>query len=158
MRKFYPFAGRIVLIEKKKAKFPHSPIHHYTSIYGALFFSVSPVRCTCIIKYGAVRKFFQEKCQLGETARLALNYQCLNHKKCVSDDEENCFWDLKGGRLKIGEESNWKDISQICGNSSYFTCIIKHHMTSKVKVWSAKVGVNPEKYLKIMLYKNKVTA
>ena len=40
------------------AKFPHSPIHHYTSIYGALLFSVSPVRCTCIIKYGAVRKFF----------------------------------------------------------------------------------------------------
>ena len=41
------------------AKFPHSPIHHYTSIYGALLFSVSPVRCTCIIKYGAVRKFFR---------------------------------------------------------------------------------------------------
>ena len=41
------------------AKFPHSPIHHYASIYGALLFSVSPVRCTCIIKYGAVRKFFQ---------------------------------------------------------------------------------------------------
>ena len=40
------------------AKFPHSPIHHYTSIYGALLFSVSPVRCACIIKYGAVRKFF----------------------------------------------------------------------------------------------------
>ena len=40
------------------AKFPHSPTHHYTSIYGALLFSVSPVRCTCIIKYGAVRKFF----------------------------------------------------------------------------------------------------
>ena len=46
-------AGRV------PAKFPHSPIHHYTSIYGALLFSVSPVRCTCIIKYGAVRKFFQ---------------------------------------------------------------------------------------------------
>ena len=45
--------------EEAKAKFPHSPIHHYTSIYGALFFSVSPVRCTCIIKYGAVRKFFR---------------------------------------------------------------------------------------------------
>ena len=41
------------------AKFPHSPIHHYTSIYGALLFSVSPVRCACIIKYGAVRKFFR---------------------------------------------------------------------------------------------------
>ena len=46
-------------LPKIMAKFPHSPIHHYTSIYGALFFSVSPVRCTCIIKYGAVRKFFQ---------------------------------------------------------------------------------------------------
>ena len=34
-------------------------LHHYASIYGALLFSVSPVRCTCIIKYGAVRKFFQ---------------------------------------------------------------------------------------------------
>ena len=45
--------------KNKGAKFPHSPIHHYTSIYGALLFSVSPVRCTCIIKYGAVRKFFQ---------------------------------------------------------------------------------------------------
>ena len=44
---------------ERMAKFPHSPIHHYTSIYGALLFSVSPVRCTCIIKYGAVRKFFQ---------------------------------------------------------------------------------------------------
>ena len=48
--------------EKLLAKFPHSPIHHYTSIYGALLFSVSPVRCTCIIKYGAVRKFFQVWC------------------------------------------------------------------------------------------------
>ena len=46
------------IIEQKLAKFPHSPIHHYASIYGALLFSVSPVRCTCIIKYGAVRKFF----------------------------------------------------------------------------------------------------
>ena len=46
-----------------RAKFPHSPIHHYTSIYGALFFSVSPVRCTCIIKYGAVRKFFRKERQ-----------------------------------------------------------------------------------------------
>ena len=40
------------------AKFPHSSIHHYASIYGALLLSVSPVGCTCIIKYGAVRKFF----------------------------------------------------------------------------------------------------
>ena len=46
------------LYESSLAKFPHSPIHHYTSIYGALLFSVSPVRCACIIKYGAVRKFF----------------------------------------------------------------------------------------------------
>ena len=47
-------------IEENLAKFPHSPIHHYTSIYGALLFSVSPVRCTCIIKYRAVRKFFRK--------------------------------------------------------------------------------------------------
>ena len=53
------------------AKFPHSPIHHYTSIYGALLFSVSPVRCTCIIKYGAVRKFFLE----------------FNQKNCVEHTE-----------------------------------------------------------------------
>ena len=33
----------------------------------------------------------KEKCQLGETSRLALNYQCLNHKKFVSDNEENFF-------------------------------------------------------------------
>ena len=49
----------LVIQEAPWAKFPHSPIHHYTSIYGALFLSVSPVRCTCIIKYGAVRKFFR---------------------------------------------------------------------------------------------------
>ena len=48
-------------VQDVKAKFSHSPIHHYASIYGALLFSVSPVRCTCIIKYGAVRKFFQCK-------------------------------------------------------------------------------------------------
>ena len=35
---------------------PHTSLY---TIYGALFFSVSSVRCTCIIKYGAVRKFFQ---------------------------------------------------------------------------------------------------
>ena len=51
----------VTFLQRKKAKFPHSPIHHYASIYGALLFSVSPVRCTCIIKYGAVRKFFQKK-------------------------------------------------------------------------------------------------
>ena len=39
------------------AKFPHSPIHHYTSIYGALFFSVSPVRCTCKLSMGLCGNF-----------------------------------------------------------------------------------------------------
>ena len=53
------------------AKFPHSPIHHYTSIYGALLFSVSPVRCTCIIKYGAVRKFFLYFFSFGKISRFA---------------------------------------------------------------------------------------
>ena len=57
----------------KRAKFPHSPIHHYTSIYGALFFSVSPVRCTCIIKYGAVRKFFHETCEALKECYLMCN-------------------------------------------------------------------------------------
>ena len=51
-------SNSILKLEHFLAKFPHSPIHHYTSIYGALLFSVSPVRCACIIKYGAVRKFF----------------------------------------------------------------------------------------------------
>ena len=64
------------------AKFPHSPIHHYTSIYGALFFSVSPVRCTCIIKYGAVRKFFPV---LSETVSVSeVNFSC-NH--CFLKDQ-----------------------------------------------------------------------
>ena len=59
MEIFLDFIPLTNTFQKFRAKFPHSPIHHYTSIYGALFFSVSPVRCTCIIKYGAVRKFFQ---------------------------------------------------------------------------------------------------
>ena len=40
------------------AKFPHRPILHYASIFGALLFSVSPLRCACIMTYGAVRKIF----------------------------------------------------------------------------------------------------
>ena len=91
------------------AKFPHSPIHHYTSIYGALLFSVSPVRCTCIIKYGAVRKFFPnclagtwivlssvEFFYFGSKSRSSLLITCLLHglpktlpaKKLL---ESNCF-------------------------------------------------------------------
>ena len=62
------------IFKKNSAKFPHSPIHHYTSIYGALLFSVSPVRCTCIIKYGAVRKFFQEFRAAGQVNALQLDF------------------------------------------------------------------------------------
>ena len=40
------------------AKFPHSPVLPYVSIYGDLLFSESPVRCGYIMKYRAVWKFF----------------------------------------------------------------------------------------------------
>ena len=68
------------------AKFPHSPIHHYTSIYGALLFSVSPVRCTCIIKYGAVRKFFPSmlldcKVLLEQTSIISNMFLSLTNKR-----------------------------------------------------------------------------
>lgn len=53
----FPFFAQY-LTTAFKAKFPHSPTLHYASTY------VSPTRCACIIKYGAVQKFFRDSALL----------------------------------------------------------------------------------------------
>ena len=43
----------------------HSPNFIMHPYIGALLFGVSPIRCACIIKYGAVLKFFQQPFWIG---------------------------------------------------------------------------------------------
>ena len=66
-------------INEGLAKFPNSPILHYASIYGALLFSVTPIRCACITRYVAVRKFFQALSL--EYTRICRNYEFKKNLK-----------------------------------------------------------------------------